>query len=103
LEEDDDAPGVFNKMPMTSVSICLFGIPCFLKDVSCLDNCKEAQKKLIDRPTSDYERACPKHYCQSLIYVADFRVVMSETSYHFRAWALAHFIMKLFYCSLFSP
>jgi hypothetical protein len=28
---------------------------------------------------------------------------MSETSYHLRAWALAHYIMKLFYCSLFSP
>jgi len=43
LEEDGYAPGVFNKMPMTSVSICVFGIPCFLKDVSCMDNCKEAQ------------------------------------------------------------
>jgi hypothetical protein len=31
-------------------------------------------------PTSDYERACPKHYHQPLI-VADFRVVMSETSH----------------------
>jgi hypothetical protein len=54
LKQDDDAPGVFNKMPTTSVCLSVWN-SMLLKDVSCMGNSEENKNKFIDRPTSDYE------------------------------------------------
>jgi hypothetical protein len=47
----------------------------------------------INKPTSNYEKASPKHSCELQIYIADFRHLMSKTSSHIKA--LTDFIMTL--------
>jgi len=50
-------------------------------------------KFFINKPTSNYEKASPKHSCELQIYVVDFEHLMFEISSHMKA--LTHFIMTL--------